>query len=76
MQIQIKDKEIRIIGERGVDLRIYASSSEKSDSFRLSLCYDGFEHGCLPMVEVSGDKNIIVTNNLKTGRYLLNGRED
>lgn len=75
MKIQINKDEIRIFGERGVDVRISIHSDKDLDRFIFSLCYDGFDHGCLPMIEVSGNKNIIVSNNMKMGRYLLNGRD-
>jgi hypothetical protein len=75
MKVEIEGSNIRIRGERGVDLLVYASSNKDLDQFALSLVYDGFEDGCLPSLEILGSKRILVTNNLKTGVYLLNGRE-
>lgn len=77
MNVTIKSNEIRIHGSNGVDLVIYTlPSNEGTDTFSLSLCYGGFEHGVLPTIEVHKNRDIVVTNNLKTGRYLLNDRED
>ena len=75
MKIEIDGKKIRVKGDRGVDLLIWASAEKEYESFSMSLAYDGFEHGCLPRLEISGDKTIKVINNLETGIYLLNGRK-
>lgn len=70
MKITVDGNDIRIHGERNVDLRIYTSTDKDLDRFSISLCYDGFEHGCLPMVEIAGG-HIIVQNNMEKGRNLL-----
>lgn len=70
MKVEINGNEIRIIGERGVDLRVYASSDKDGDTFSSSLCFDGMEHGGLPMIEVSGKRNIVITNTLDKGKTL------
>ena len=70
MKITVDGKSIRIHGSRGVDLTIYANDDKDLDRFTISLVYDGFEHGCLPMIEVAGGR-IIVQNNMDRGRNLL-----
>jgi hypothetical protein len=70
MKITINKDEIRIHGERQVDLIIRIHTDKDLDRFIISLCYDGFEHGCLPMIEVAGG-HIVVQNNMDRGRNLL-----
>jgi len=70
MKVTVDGTTIRISGPRGVDLVIYAHSEKDFDRFSSSLCYDGFEHGCLPSVEVSGYKRIVITSNLDKGTTL------
>lgn len=70
MKVTVDGKQIRIHGSRNVDLLIYASEDKDLDRFLLSLCFDGIEHGVLPMVEVAGG-HIIIQSNLETGRTLL-----
>lgn len=70
MKYEISGNEIRIKGKRGVDLIVVASESNDFDRFRFGLCFDGMEHGCLPSVEVSGNKRIVIVNNLEKGAQL------
>jgi hypothetical protein len=71
MKIEIDGNNIRFYGNNGVDLIVYAHSEGLLDRFSLSLCYDGFQHGCLPMVEVPNKETIVVFNTLEKGKQLL-----
>lgn len=62
MKITIEGTIIRIHGERKVDLLIHASTDQELDRFILSLCYDGFDHGWLPMIEVAGGHIVVYSN--------------
>jgi hypothetical protein len=70
VKYEINGSTIRIIGSRGVDLVIYAQEDKNFDRFSFGLCFNSMEHGCLPSVEVSGDKRIVITNNLEKGARL------
>lgn len=72
MKIEISDdgRNVRIFGTRDVDLCVNAVKDKDCDRFTISLCYDGFEHNILPMVEISGG-HIVVQNNMQTGKVLV-----
>lgn len=70
MKVSVDGNSIRIFGSRKVDLLIYANEDKDLDRFMISLCYDGMEYGCLPMVEVCGG-HIVVQNNMEKGRNLI-----
>lgn len=69
MKVEIENRSVRIYGGGKVQLLITLVENKEGDCFMSSLCFDGFEHGCLPMIEVKGD-DIIIQNNLQGGRFL------
>lgn len=75
VKIEIDGNKIKISGNRGVSLIIYAFDQKNNETFSLSLSYRGFERGILPMIDIYDENTIKVTNNMKTGTYLLDGAD-
>ena len=64
MKVEVDGKEIRIKGDAVGDkrhIKIWCSTEDGCDSYSLSVIKDGFEHGCLPRMEMD-KRNVIKCN--------------
>ena len=70
-KVEVSDCSVRIVGTTGVDLVVsFYNNSDGSQQYQLSLCFGGFEHGCLPSIQAVSKDVIVITNNLDRGKFL------
>lgn len=68
MKILIENDQIRLTGKNNKSILIY--HNEEKDIFSFSICQDGLEIGCLPIITFYKEHTICL-NNLPQGKSFI-----